>query len=68
MSAAFPYTAALAAFRLWGDKQGEEAEKGRKLAEQYLVVAAELNSHVMLKVLGKIDQPSKCVSGRDNPL
>ncbi|KAI0092824.1 hypothetical protein BDY19DRAFT_983379 [Irpex rosettiformis] len=64
MPAAFLYTAALATFRLWGDKQGEEGEKGREMAKQYLINAARLNSHVMLKVLGRIDQP-KTVS--DSP-
>jgi hypothetical protein len=50
---AIVHTAALAAFKLFGDCE---------LARQYLVRAAELNPHVMLKVLGRVDQPSKWYS------
>ncbi|KAJ3485051.1 hypothetical protein NLI96_g5241 [Meripilus lineatus] len=45
----FVYTAALAAFKLWGPCE---------LAEQYLTIATELNPAVLLKVLGKIARPS----------
>lgn len=46
----FVYTAALAAFKLWGPCE---------LAEQYLTIATELNPAVLLKVLGKIARPSE---------
>lgn len=48
--AGFVYTAAFASFKLWGDCQ---------LARQYLVIAARLNPHVLLKILAKVDQPSE---------
>ncbi len=44
------YTAALAAFTLWGDCE---------LARQYLVIATKLNPAVLLKVLAKVDRPSE---------
>lgn len=49
-NASMIYSAALAAYRLYGDCE---------LARQYLASAASLNSHVLLKVLGKVQQPSK---------
>lgn len=45
----FPYSAALAAFHLWGDCM---------LARQYLLIGARLNPQVLLKILAKIDRPS----------
>lgn len=50
-NAAIPYSAALATYRLRGDC---------KLARQYLVHAASINPHVLLKVLGRVDRPSEC--------
>ncbi|KAK0479903.1 hypothetical protein EDD18DRAFT_1111601 [Armillaria luteobubalina] len=44
------YTAALAAFKLWGD-----CEESR----QYLRVASKGNPHVMIKVLGRINRPEQ---------
>ncbi|KAJ3555145.1 hypothetical protein NM688_g2741 [Phlebia brevispora] len=43
-----PYSAALAAFKLWGNCE---------LARQYLLIGARLNSQVLLKILAKIDRP-----------
>ena len=43
------YTAALASFKLWG---------GCELASQYLRIAANVNPHVLVKILGRVDQPS----------
>lgn len=43
------YCAALAAFKLWGDCE---------LARQYFQLAIKLNPNVMMKILGKIEQPS----------
>ena len=44
------YTAALAAFRLWGDCE---------LARQYLLIGARLNPQILLKILAKVDKPSE---------
>lgn len=44
-----PYSAALAAFHLWGDCM---------LARQYLLIGARLNPQVLLKILARIDRPS----------
>lgn len=43
------YTAALAAFRLWGDCE---------LARQYYKLGVKLNPNVMIKVLAKVGPPS----------
>lgn len=43
------YPAALAAFKLWGDCE---------LARQYLKLAAELNPHVLRKILARAEQPA----------
>ena len=50
MKADIPYSAALAAFRFWGDCE---------LARQYLLIAARLNAQVLLKILAKVDRPSE---------
>lgn len=49
------YTAALASFKLWGDCE---------LARQYLRVAASANPYVFVRILAKVDRPSKSVSRR----
>lgn len=43
------YSAALAAFRFWGDCE---------LARQYLYIGARLNPQILLKILAKVDRPS----------
>ena len=43
------YTAALASYKLWGDCE---------IARQYLRCAADVNPHVLLKILARVDQPS----------
>ncbi len=43
------YTAALASYKLWGDCE---------IARQYLRCAANVNPHVLLKVLARVDRPS----------
>ena len=43
------YSSALAAFRLWGDCE---------LARQYLLMGAQLNPQILIKILAKIDRPS----------
>lgn len=43
------YTAALASYKLWGDSE---------VAKQYLHIAANVNPHVLLKILARVDPPS----------
>ncbi|KAF7800007.1 hypothetical protein EIP86_011250 [Pleurotus ostreatoroseus] len=48
------YSSALAAFRLWGDCE---------LARQYLLMGAQLNPQILIKILAKIDRPKNLYSG-----
>ena len=43
------YTAALASYKLWGDCE---------IARQYLRCAANVNPHVLMKILARVDRPS----------
>ncbi|GBE79251.1 hypothetical protein SCP_0204480 [Sparassis crispa] len=45
---AMAYSGALAAYTLWGDCL---------LARQYLRIGAKVNPHVLMKILGKVEQP-----------
>ncbi|PSR73677.1 hypothetical protein PHLCEN_2v10596 [Hermanssonia centrifuga] len=47
------YSAALAAYHLWGDCE---------LARQYLLIGAKLNPQVLLKILAKVNQPKSTTS------
>ncbi|PIL36807.1 hypothetical protein GSI_00497 [Ganoderma sinense ZZ0214-1] len=42
------YTAALASYKLWGDCE---------IAKQYLQCAANVNPHVLMKILARVDRP-----------
>lgn len=43
------YNGAMAAFRLYGDCE---------LARQYLALGVERNSHICVKILGRVKRPS----------
>ena len=45
------YSAALVAFKVWGDCE---------LARQYLYIGARQNSFVLTKILAKVDKPREC--------